>query len=271
MARQNGGINSGSNSGIHTGVARLIVLVMLTVGSLPVTQAEPANARAFKGQFAYLPGCNACHQDGGGSPLNAYGKQFQEAGASLASFAKIADADADGDGASNAEEAQARANPGDAKSTPQQPGAWLDLGNLIPREVQQAFPQVRQYKPIDAILTDREHDRARAWGVDLTAEEDNTIYVPVQERKPIGTAVIIKGMAAEEAFYLLVTTDRQLALSGIQPIAGDVLPPAGDALYQQWRGVTAAAFANKPATGPDGAVAEAVHRALALIEARLKP
>lgn len=267
MARQ----HSSTHSGIHQGVARLAVAAMLTAGCLPIVQAEPANARAFKAQFGYLPGCNACHQDGGGSPLNAYGRQFQEAGASLASFARIADADADGDGATNAAEAQARSNPGDAQSTPQRPGAWLDLGNLIPREVQQAFPQVRQYKPIDAILTEREYDKARAWGVDLTAEEDNTIYVPVQERKPIGTAVIIKGEAAETAFYLLVTTDRQLALSGIQPITGESLPPAGDALYAQWRGVTAQAFADKPATAPDRAVAEAVHRALALIEARLKP
>ena len=84
--------------------------------------AEPAFARLYKQQYGYTPSCNACHKDGGGTPNNAYGQQFKEAGENLAAFGKIAMLDGDGDGAKNADESAAKSNPGDAKSTPANKG-----------------------------------------------------------------------------------------------------------------------------------------------------
>src|SRR5262245_50786475 len=75
-------------------------------------QAEPAFARMYKQQYGYPPSCNACHKDGGGTPLNPFGQQFKDAGMAMPAFGKIAANDADGDGAANDAEAKAKANPG---------------------------------------------------------------------------------------------------------------------------------------------------------------
>ena len=85
-------------------------------------QAEPTFARYYKQQYGYALSCNACHKDGGGSPLNPFGQQFKEAGKNPAAFDKIAKLDADGDGFSNGDEAQAKSNPGNKSSTPKSPG-----------------------------------------------------------------------------------------------------------------------------------------------------
>src|SRR5262245_29008983 len=112
--------------------------------------AEPGFARLYKQQYGYPPSCHACHKDGGGTPVNAFGQQFKDAGKSLAAFARIAGRDADGDGAANEAEIKAKSNPGQKASTPANPGSWLATENAIPREVQAAFPGVRSYLPRDA-------------------------------------------------------------------------------------------------------------------------
>ena len=246
---------------------RLLLLASLIATTLPAA-AEPINARLYKSTYGYMPGCHACHGDGGGSPLNAYGRAFDAAGAGAGAFAAIAETDSDGDGFANGAEAKAKANPGDGDSIPGDAGDWLALNNLIPAEVQQAFPDVRLYKPIDALLTQAEIERAAAWGVTLAARDENTIYVPVQDRRPIGTALIVAGGEGEERFYLLLLTDRALALTGVQPVSGP-LPPAGDAAYARYVGATPEAF---PATedAAAAALAAAIQRGLALIHVRLK-
>lgn len=254
---------------IPVGVYAIGAVIALLVSTAAV--AEPSNARLYKAQFGYMPSCNACHQDGGGSPLNPYGDAFKAARGNAAAFAAIAPADADGDGHSNAEEATARSNPGDGSSTPEKPGSWLDMRQLIPKQVQAAFPQARLYKPIDAILTAKEQEKARAWGIELKAEDENTIYVPIVERKPVGTAVIVRGEWAEQAYFLLVTTNRQLALEQVVPVSGDALPDAASPAYTRWAGMTAAAFQATAESGSqDAAIGNTVHKALALIQARLK-
>src|SRR5258706_3776374 len=102
--------------------------------------AEPGFARLYKQQYGYPPSCNACHKDGGGTPLNPFGQQFKDNGMNAGAFAAIAKLDADGDGFANDDEAHARANPGFANSTPSNNGDWLRTASLIPRQVQAAFP-----------------------------------------------------------------------------------------------------------------------------------
>ena len=169
-----------------------LVASALLLASLPA-QAEPAFARLYKNQFGYMPCCNACHKDGGGTPVNAYGQQFKDAGLNAGAFAKIASLDADGDGQRNAAESNARANPGSDHSTPDAPGDWLDTSNLIPKPVRALFPDVTTYKLVDALFTDKEIARAAARGVTLVTEDENTIYVPVRDRRPIGTSIIVPG------------------------------------------------------------------------------
>ncbi|HVT35088.1 MAG TPA: hypothetical protein VHE37_05875, partial [Nevskiaceae bacterium] len=178
-------------------------------------QAEPAFARLYKQQYGYPPSCNACHKDGGGTPLNPYGQQFKDAGMNAAAFDKIAKNDADGDGALNGDEAAAKSNPGDKTSTPASKGNWLDTASLIPREVQAQFPEVRAYLPQDAILTQAEFDRAKTLGAELSKADENTIYIPLVDQHPAGTAIIFPASYRGKDFFLLLATDRQLKVTAV--------------------------------------------------------
>ena len=168
---------------------RRLVLAASAGAVLPsVAPAMPLLAREYKQEYGYMPSCNACHSDGGGSTLNAYGKAFKAAGKNAGAFARIANLDSDGDGASNGSEAAAKANPGDPRSTPAKPGEWLDIASLIPREVRAQFPGVRTWLPRDALLTPADMTAAKALGVTLNKDDENTIYIPLESQRPAGTA-----------------------------------------------------------------------------------
>ncbi|MFP5357154.1 MAG: hypothetical protein ACLGHI_01710, partial [Gammaproteobacteria bacterium] len=70
-------------------VLPLICAVAGLLASVPAA-AEPAFARLYQQEFGYTPSCNACHKDGGGTPVNAYGQQFKDAGMNRAAWAQIA-------------------------------------------------------------------------------------------------------------------------------------------------------------------------------------
>jgi hypothetical protein len=233
--------------------------------------AEPGFARLYKQQFGYMPSCHACHKDGGGTPVNAYGRQFKDAGATLAAFGSIADADADGDGANNETEARAKSNPGSRDSTPRAPGAWLDTAALIPREVQEAFPGVRSYLPRDALLTDADLARARALGAELSKADENTIYIPVAEQKPVGTAIIFPVRHQGKDFFLLLATDRQLHVTLVRPLPAAGLPAAArSAAYERFKGLPLDRLPAGEGAGLEAEIARAVKKAGTLVYVRLK-
>lgn len=235
--------------------------------SLPA-QAEPTFARQFKAEYGYQPSCNACHKDGGGSPINGYGKQFQTAGSKRISFAAIADMDGDGDGFNNAAEAQAKANPGDADSTPKNRGPWLSTANLIPKAVQESFPGVTLYKPMDAIYTDSEMKRAAAMGVVISEADETTIYLPVQNKRPVGTSIIVPGKFGENNFYLLVATDRSLKVTRVAPVKGDKLLADIDLAAFNGKGADELAAGGNDSL--NNSVAATVKKAATMLLVRLK-
>ncbi len=248
---------------------------LLALGSLVLSlgaSAEPRFARLYKQQYGYPPSCHACHKDGGGTPLNGYGEAWKAAGSTVGAFAAIGAQDSDGDGADNASEARGKANPGQARSTPQDPGDWLDTANLIPREVQGVFPGVTAYKPLDTILTDKELARAQAMGVQLGPEDETTIYVPVKDGKAAGTAIIVPAWFQGEQFFVLLATNRQLEVSHALAMHAGKVDGAGDpALYA---GAIGKPVEELPAGGEGSlaaAVAAALKRAGVLLHVRLKP
>jgi|GEM_PF-736015 len=231
-------------------------------------QAEPSYARMYKAQFGFMPSCNACHVDGGGSPLNSYGKSFDQAGHNAAAFTLIAAQDSDADGINNAEEGAAKSNPGNAASTPSKPGNWLDVENLIPKPVQQAFAEVKTYKPLDAIFTDNDIQRAAAMGVSLSQADETVIYLPVADGKPVGMAVILPFQHAGKNHFVLVTTTRKLAVDQVV-LVGDSAVDAGD--LQRFKGQFAPKVeASEAAASAAEALAYAVKKAGAMIYVRLK-
>lgn len=245
---------------------------LLLAGLAAQAQAEPQFARLYKGKYGYSPSCNACHKDGGGSPVNAYGEAFKKAGMDPKAFDTIASFDSDGDGAKNGDEAKAQANPGSSRSTPSGRGDWLDTANLIPKEVQRAYPGVTSYKPLDAVLTQKEAARAKKLGVEVSAKDENTIYVPIKDGKPLGTAIIVPAEQGGKTFFLLVATDPKLVITRVEPVNTKNVPAAAKSpVYAGFKGANAAQVASpKDAASLDGAITAAVKKAGAILYVRLK-
>lgn len=258
-------------SAIGAPLRRVALAALLLGAAWPAAQAQPAFALLYKQQFGYAPSCNACHKDGGGSPLNAYGEQFKKAGENLAAFDKIAKLDADGDGIANAEDAAGKANPGDKSSTPAAPGRWLDTASLIPREVQALFPGVRAYLPKDALLTEAEFARAKALGAALTKADENTIYIPLQDQKPAGTAIIFPAKYQGKDFFLLLATDRQLKVTAVQPMNTLHVPAAAKSkVYDSFKGTDVDKLPAASGEDLDAVITAAVKKAGTLLYVRLK-
>lgn len=234
-------------------------------------QAEPAFARLYKQQFGYAPSCNACHKDGGGTPLNAYGSAFKEAGMNIAAFSAIDADDSDGDGAKNGDEARAKANPGSTQSTLQNKGSWLDTASLIPREVQAAFPGITAYLPKDAVLTDADIARAKGMGAVLGKSDENTIYIPLENQRPAGTALIFPVQYQKKTFFLLLVTDRKLVVSAVSALNTNHVPEAAKrAVYDSFKGKPLDQLAAADGDSLDAAITRAVKNAGTLIYVRLK-
>ena len=248
-------------------VITLALLVLQTV----ILEAKPTFARLYKQQFGYMPSCHSCHADGGGSPLNNYGKAFKDNGSNLAAFGKIASLDSDGDGAANEAEAKAKSNPGSKNSTPAKAGNWLDTSSLIPKEVQGAFANIQTWQLKDAILTTKDIETANGMGATLSAADENTIYIPLENQYPAGTALIFPATYQGKTFYLLLSTDKQLKIKQVQVLDARELPAAKSSkIYATFNGQQAQSLPAKTGTGLDDIIHNAVKNAGVLLYVRLK-
>lgn len=243
------------------------VAVMLPM----LTHAMPSLARAYKTEYSYMPSCAACHSNGGGSELNVYGKSFKLAGKNLAAFGKISAQDSDGDGIANGAEATAKSNPADKNSTPGKPGNWLDIASLIPREVRAKFPSVSTWLPKDALLTSADIAAAKALGATLKASDENTIYIPLTNQRPVGTALIFPVNYEGKSFFLLMTTNRTLAISSVSVLHANAVPSAKSSkIFSSFEGHTVHTVPLTSANKLDAAISQAVKQASALLYVRLK-
>ena len=254
------------------GLKKIIAAVGLLAAMLPaLAQATPTLARSYKSEYGYMPSCNACHSQGGGSTLNTYGKSFKAAGKNLEAFSKIAGQDSDGDGFPNSAESAAKSNPSDKLSTPSKPGNWLDMASLIPREVRAKFPKVLTWLPKDALLTSADIAAAKALGATLKASDENTIYIPLENQRPAGTALIFPVNYQGKTFFLLMTTDRMLAISSVSVLHADAMPSAKSSkIFSSFVGKTVQTLPVSNASTLDGAISMAVKQASALLYVRLK-
>lgn len=248
----------------------ILLITMLSISTINA-YAMPAYARYYKQQYGYMPACGACHSEGGGTPLNNYGKAFKDNGKSLAALSKIANLDSDGDGITNGTEAQAKANPADKKSMPNKAGNWLDLASLIPKEVQALFPSIRAWLPKDAVLTASDIATAKTMGASLSAADENTIYIPVENQRPAGTALIFPAQYQGKTFFLLMATDKQLKISQVKVMnAKDVPAAKSSAVYSKLVGVAAQSVPTPTGNTLDAAITQAVKNAGVLLYVRLK-
>lgn len=248
-----------------------LALLGLLASSLVSTQvlAEPSFARMYKADSGYTPSCNACHSDGGGSPLNKYGMAWDKAGQNTAAFAAIAELDSDEDGVNNKAEQIAKSNPGDRSSLPGDPGGWLSPLALIPKPIRQHFEGVKAYKPMETLLTDADIAKAKKIGVELSTEDDTVIYLPLENRRPVGMSVIVPVEFDDMRGHLMVVAGRKLEVAHVAAVS----TPDGVALgnLERFNGTFAPKVeAPSEITSWDDAVASAVKKAGTLIFVRLK-
>lgn len=257
---------------LHRVLQTGLLLSLASALLLPVPAAAmPAYARLYKQEYGYMPSCNACHSDGGGSALNPFGKAFKQAGKNAGAFATIANLDSDGDGGSNAAEAAGKSNPGSKSSTLAKPGDWLDMASLIPREVKALFPTTRTWLPKDALLTPADINTAKVMGVTLSKADENTIYIPLENLRPIGTALIFPATYQGKVFFLLMSTDRQLKVTNVEVLHADAVPAAKQSgIYSSFKGMTVNQLPSAKGQGLDAAITTAVKQAGALLYIRLK-
>ncbi|MDP1541232.1 MAG: hypothetical protein Q8K94_06020 [Moraxellaceae bacterium] len=248
-----------------------LILTVLLGSTSAAAWATPATARLYQHEYGYTPSCNACHSSGGGTELNQYGKDLKAAGHNRQAFAKVAAKDSDGDGVPNAVEAKAKANPGDKQSTPKSPGNWLDPNSLIPKEVRAEFAAVRQWMTRDGVLTDADIKAAAVLGAALSKADENTIYIPLENQRPMGTALIFPAKHGGKTFYLLMTTDRQLVVTKVQVLNAEQVPAAkGLAVYKRFERVAVDKLPIAKSNTLDDAVIRAVKQAGSLLHVRLK-
>ena len=256
----------------HNAIKSIPWLIILTLTIHSATAfSMPSFARQFKHQYGYIPSCHACHKEGGGTPLNHYGKAFKYEGKNNAAFKLIAALDSDQDGFSNEQEAIKKSNPGNVKSTPSSRGDWLELSSLIPKAVQKLFPKASAWKPLDAILTKQDIDRAASMGVTLSPEDENTIYIPVADRRPIGTALIFPAHHQKSTFFLLIATDRQLNITEVSPLNSEQLPKGlKPELLKSFVGTPLQSVSIQTSDDLNTSISTAVKKASTLIYIRLK-
>lgn len=249
----------------------LIFLSIILLSGTSEIPAKPVFTRYYKQTYGYFPSCNSCHKDGGGSSLTPYGEAYKKAGASADSFGKIGTADSDGDGATNDAEARAKSNPGDKSSTPGTPGNWLDTGSVVPRDIQNLFTGIRAWMLKDAILTPADIETGKKMGATLNAQDENTIYVPVENNFPVGTALILNVTQDNKTFYLLLTTDKSLAVKQVKVLDAKNVPAAkNDDLYKSFAGKKQDQIVVPPGRALESTIAQSVKNGLILLYVRLK-
>lgn len=248
----------------------LFLLLILLVSS-SVLYSKPIYTRMYKQTYGYIPSCNSCHKDGGGSNLSTYGEAFKKNGSNLDAFSKMAGVDSDGDGITNENESKAKSNPGDKTSTPTNLGNWLDSSNVVPKDVQNLFPKIRTWMLKDAVLTSTDIEESKKMGATLSATDENTIYVPVENNLPTGTGIIFPVQMEGKAFYLLMTTDKTLTITQVKLIDSKNYPGAkSDDLYKSFIGKKPKEIIVSQPNTLQGTISQAVKNAGILLYVRLK-
>lgn len=172
--------------------------------------ALPPYQRLYQAKYGYKPSCTACH-DRDSWENTAYGKAFWKSGRNLGSFAKIEGADHDEDGIPSGAESDARANPGDPRSTPKRLGDWLKgAAEVAPprKHLSALFPEADRFQYGEAEVTASLRGRIEKLpGVELRDEDLYPSYFEAfaGERK-LGAALYGSSSSEEPCFYLAAYT-----------------------------------------------------------------
>ncbi|MBI4714375.1 MAG: hypothetical protein HY760_00235 [Nitrospirae bacterium] len=193
-----------------------------------VTQAFalPSSRRLFEAKYGYKATCDLCHEKGGGSSGNDYGKAFLRAGANFQAFAKIEKKDADGDGVLNLQEIQARSNPGDPRSTPDKPGEWLAEAGKVPipdKPLKKLFPDADAFAAVEGSLNADQVAFVQTNTGESLTEDDKvpTFYFAMAQGKRYGVAQFIRVEGKKQPISLAVAVDTKGRITSLRVLKSE--------------------------------------------------
>lgn len=188
----------------------LLALSVFTVAA--EARAYPVDRRLFQAQYGKAVRCELCHSNGGGTERNGFGKAWQKAGETLEAFKAIEGADSDGDGIKNADEIKAGSNPGDQRSTPDNPGSRWTRGEQIPIPSDQL---VMTFGPTDEIQATEpslvpEQVKAVEQAIGRPLAQDErfpTLYFAVKDGKRVAVAAFAYPKVGNHRFTILMSIE----------------------------------------------------------------
>lgn len=207
------------------------VLFSLIVGVVLffwATQAEalPSSRRLFDAKYGYKTTCSLCHEKGGGSASNDYGKAFLRAGANFPAFLKIEKKDSDGDGISNIDEIQAKSNPGDPRSTPAKPGDWLADAGKVPvpeKPLKEVFKEAEAFAAVEGSLNESQVAFVRENTKAVLTEDDRvpTFYFAIVGGKRVGVAQFIRVEGNKQPMSVAIAIDAKGQITAVRVLKSE--------------------------------------------------
>lgn len=192
------------------------------------TQAEalPSSRRLFDAKYGYKTACSLCHEKGGGSAGNDYGKAFLRAGANFPAFLKIEKKDSDGDGISNIDEIQAKSNPGDPRSTPAKPGDWLADAGKVPvpeKPLKEVFKEAEAFAAVEGSLNESQVAFVRENTKAVLTEDDRvpTFYFAIVGGKRVGVAQFIRVEGNRQPMSVAVAIDAKGQITAVKVLKSE--------------------------------------------------
>ena len=216
----------GKSGDIPTGLKMKSFLMILWVGVILIalvaeTFALPSSRRLFEAKYGYKATCSLCHEKGGGSSTNDYGKTFLKAGANFLAFSKIEKKDSDGDGFTNLQEIQARSNPGDPRSVPDKPGEWLADAGKVPipdQQLKKLFAGAEAFAAVEGSLNDPQVEFVKGNTGETLTEDDRlpTFYFAIAGGKRYGVAQFIRIEGSKQPMSVAVAVDSKSQITAIK-------------------------------------------------------
>ena len=196
--------------------AAIIVMVWATQSF-----ALPSSRRLFEAKYGYKTTCELCHEKGGGSSSNDYGKAFLRTGANFMAFAKIEKKDSDDDGVVNLEEIQTKSNPGDPRSTPQKPGDWLAESGKVPvpeKPLKKLFKGAEAFAAVEGSLNETQVASVQSNTGETLTEDDRvpTFYFAIAGGKRYGVAQFIRVEGKKQPMSVAVAVDIKGQITAVE-------------------------------------------------------
>lgn len=206
--------------------------------------ALPSSRRLYEAKYGYKTTCDLCHEKGGGSSSNDYGKAFLRSGANFQAFAKIEGRDSDEDGISNLDEIQARSNPGDPRSTPQKPGDWLAEAGKVPvpeKQLKDLFAGAEAFAAVEGSLNETQVAFVQSNTGESLTEDDKvpTFYFAIAQGKRYAVAQFIRVEGKKQPMSVSVSVDIKGQIRAVKVLKSEEDKRLGeDAFLKQFIGKT---------------------------------